>query len=221
MSLLTPLERFTLHPSVSLRAVAERLPFTYTGADFYALCSDAMLKAVTRQSSLVDAKIRALNADPSRQHQPPISTAYFFDHFATQEDLSVMVTEQDFVDAHRELIPSVSAGELAHYERVRAAFEGQKDREKENGTSTARLGLTGRRTASGASAKGKGKAPAGKGKGKAVARDSDDEYDDESDGGNGMHGSAHTAIRDKGKGKEVAAAPFGDGAASGDESLYD
>ncbi|PBP17456.1 Peroxisomal biogenesis factor 6 [Diplocarpon rosae] len=48
--------KFTLHPTLSLPRIASRLPFTYTGADFYALCSDAMLKAVTRQASLVDSK---------------------------------------------------------------------------------------------------------------------------------------------------------------------
>ncbi|KAL2199166.1 hypothetical protein P885DRAFT_31443 [Corynascus similis CBS 632.67] len=255
--------KFTLHPSLSLRAVAERLPFTYTGADFYALCSDAMLKAVTRQASLVDAKIKAINADLAAAQEgglaaaprAPISTAYFFDHFAKPEDLAVMVTEQDFLDAHRELVPSVSAGELAHYERVRATFEGGgKDKDKDAGKDggsvapngvgapvpTARLGLAGapgRRTASGASArsisgKGKGKmvAVSSKGKGKAVALGSGDEFDDEEDeedeeSGQGG-GSGGYAIRDKGKGKEVAppiadASPFGDGAGSGDEGLYD
>ncbi|KAL2022710.1 hypothetical protein VTK56DRAFT_4791 [Thermocarpiscus australiensis] len=230
--------KFTLHPSVSLRAVVERLPFTYTGADFYALCSDAMLKAVTRQASLVDAKIRALNADPNNSTRPPVSTAYFFDHFATPDDVSVVVTEQDFFDAHRELIPSVSAGELAHYERVRAAFEGQRDKdtekEKVGQNGTARLALAARRTASGASAsarsvsgKGKGKATVGvgKGKGKAVALGSDDdEYDDDDESeGEGLNGSGYS-VRDKGKGKEVApaaAAPFGDGVGGGDEDLYD
>ncbi len=237
-----PCSRFTLHPTVSLRAVSERLPFTYTGADFYALCSDAMLKAVTRQASLVDAKIKTLNADPSRA--APLTTASFFDHFATPEDIAVMVTEQDFLDAHRELIPSVSAGELEHYERVRATFEGTKEsaeKEKEkarvNGTSapaaaaaanTARLGLAGRRTASGASARSAGGKGKGKGKGKAVASsaalDSDDEYDD--DGEDGVNGYGSAGVRDKGKGKEVvppiAAAPFGDGVGSGDdEGLYD
>ncbi|OTB18282.1 hypothetical protein K445DRAFT_315079 [Daldinia sp. EC12] len=117
--------KFTLHPSVSLPAVAEHLPFTYTGADFYALCSDAMLKAVTRQASLVDSKIRAINAGREKDGHPLISTANFFDHHATPEDVAVMVTEQDFLDANRELIPSVSAGELAHYEQVRATFENQ------------------------------------------------------------------------------------------------
>ncbi|TPX16895.1 uncharacterized protein E0L32_003457 [Thyridium curvatum] len=141
--------KFTLHPSLSLRSVAEKLPFTYTGADFYALCSDAMLKAVTRQATAVDAKIKQLNAARREQHQhhhhhhhqfgheqqhvsvQEISTAYFFDHFATDKDTAVMVTERDFVEAHAELVPSVSAGELAHYEKVRATFEGGKQQQQQ------------------------------------------------------------------------------------------
>lgn len=92
--------KFVLHPDTSLRRVAEILPFTYTGADLYALCSDAMLKAVTRQASAVDAKIKALP-------DGPVATAYYFDHYATPEDLAVMVTEEDFYAAQRELNGSV------------------------------------------------------------------------------------------------------------------
>ena len=92
--------KFTMHPDMSLRRVAESLPFTYTGADLYALCSDAMLKAITRQASAVDAKIKKLSG-------PPVTTAYFFDHLATDEDIAVMVTEADFFAANRELVGSV------------------------------------------------------------------------------------------------------------------
>ena len=92
--------KFTMHPDTSLRRVAESLPFTYTGADLYALCSDAMLKAITRQASAVDAKIKKLSG-------PPVTTAYFFDHLATAEDIAVMVTEADFFAANRELVGSV------------------------------------------------------------------------------------------------------------------
>ena len=92
--------KFTLHPDLSLRRVANTLPFTYTGADLYALCSDAMLKAITRQASAVDAKIKALP-------DGPVTTAYFFDHYATQEDLAVMVTHEDFLAAQQELTGSV------------------------------------------------------------------------------------------------------------------
>jgi len=118
--------RFTLDPSLSLSRVAETLPFTYTGADLYALCSDAMLKAITRAATAVDAKVAAHNArlPPKSQHQP-ISIAHFFDHYATDEDTDVVVTEEDFAQARRELVPSVSVEELGHYERVRRTFEGQ------------------------------------------------------------------------------------------------
>ena len=92
--------KFTMHPDMSLQRVAESLPFTYTGADLYALCSDAMLKAITRQASAVDAKIKALSG-------PPVTTAYFFDHLATDEDTAVMITKDDFFAANRELVGSV------------------------------------------------------------------------------------------------------------------
>lgn len=92
--------KFTMHPETSLQRIAETLPFTYTGADLYALCSDAMLKAITRQASLVDSKIKALPGGP-------VTTAYFFDHLATDDDTSVMVKEDDFLAAQRELVGSV------------------------------------------------------------------------------------------------------------------
>ncbi|KAI4270197.1 MAG: hypothetical protein LQ337_006827 [Flavoplaca oasis] len=108
--------KFNLHPGLSLARVAESLPFTYTGADLYALCSDAMLKAITRQASAVDAKIKALP-------NGPVTTAYFFDHLATKDDIAVTVSESDFQAASRELVGSVSAKELEHYQRVRQSFE--------------------------------------------------------------------------------------------------
>ena len=49
--------KFKLEPSLDLKAIAEQCPFNYTGADFYALCSDAMLKAMSRVAEAVDARI--------------------------------------------------------------------------------------------------------------------------------------------------------------------
>ncbi|KAI2629022.1 peroxisomal biogenesis factor 6 [Xylaria nigripes] len=219
--------KFTIHPSVSLSAVAQKLPFTYTGADFYALCSDAMLKAVTRQAASVDAKIRALN-EKSPEGTHTISTANFFDHYATPEDITVMVTEKDFLDANRELIPSVSAGELAHYERVRATFEGggekqqqqqqQQQQPQQQQTQHQQRQRQQRRDAdaipeldgsSSTTESGKGKVMY-KGKGKAIAMAGDD---DDGDAGYGSAGG-----RAKGKGKAVP--QFQELTASGDESLY-
>ncbi|KAF4283463.1 peroxisomal assembly protein [Aspergillus fumigatus] len=119
--------KFTLDPEVSLRRVADRLPLTYTGADLYALCSDAMLKAITRKATAVDEKIKQLPGGP-------VSTAYFFDHLATPDDVAVMVTEEDFNRAQSEMVPSVSAKELEHFERIRRQFESDDKKQEPQST---------------------------------------------------------------------------------------
>ena len=137
--------------------MSETLPFTYTGADLYALCSDAMLKAITRQAAQVDEKIKRL---PEQ-----VSTAYFFDHMAKPEDVTVLVTEDDFLAAKDELTSSVSQKELEHYDKVRQTFELIEEKKKE-GESQIGKNVT----------KGKGK-----GKGKSV-----EFYPDTNEHDNGM-----------------------------------
>jgi peroxin-6 len=177
----------------------------------YALCSDAMLKAVTRQSRAVDMKVQEYN----NTHTPTISIAYFFDHLATEEDTAVMVTEEDFVEAHRELVPSVSADELRHYQRVRATFEGTgKKEEEKNGNGAAFTPSNGK----------------GKGKGKARAAIADEEsmviHTENID----INGTGSAGASSKGKGKapvsnhgsknsvDIAEGGFGD--AEQDDDLY-
>lgn len=116
--------RFTLDSLVSLATVAESLPFTYTGADLYALCSDAMLKAITRSAQLVDQRLAAINEKRKANNQSILSVANYFDHHATDADTEVSVTSEDFTRAREEMAPSVSVDELRHYERVRDTFEG-------------------------------------------------------------------------------------------------
>ncbi|KAL4870901.1 hypothetical protein BDV12DRAFT_165448 [Aspergillus spectabilis] len=125
--------KFALAPDVSLGRVSERLPLTYTGADLYALCSDAMLKAITRKATAVDEKIKQLPGGP-------VSTAYFFDHLATPDDVSVLVTEEDFDAAQGELVPSVSAKELEHFERIRQMFESTDEQKQEQAASPQTIG---------------------------------------------------------------------------------
>ena len=116
--------KFHLDPSCSLARVAEKLPFTYTGADLYALCSDAMLKAVMRRAGDIDA--HAKRAD--------CTVAEYFDTHASTSDLEVLVEEQDFEKASRELVGSVSAKELEHYQRVRERFEQPEEDPTINGS---------------------------------------------------------------------------------------
>lgn len=58
MSVMCALTRkFRLHPALSLDEVVAKCPFHFTGADFYALCSDAILIAMSRQAEQVDKMI--------------------------------------------------------------------------------------------------------------------------------------------------------------------
>lgn len=49
--------KFRLDPGLDLNDIAQRCPFNYTGADFYALCSDAMLNAMSRKAEALEQKI--------------------------------------------------------------------------------------------------------------------------------------------------------------------
>ncbi|KAJ4382994.1 peroxisomal assembly protein [Didymella sp. IMI 355093] len=211
--------KFTLHPDLSLARVSQGLPFTYTGADMYALCSDAMLKAITRQARAVDRKVKEYNDS----HDQKITIAYFFDHLATEEDTAVMVTEQDYVDAHKELVPSVSADELRHYDRVRRTFEGAgKQEEKKQIEAPPTMNGTG------SSGKGKGKevAPVDEAEQMVIQMENTQLNGDAKSGADGSTGGKG---KGKGKGKapashaskssiDIAEGGFGD--AGDDEELY-
>ncbi len=49
--------KFRLAPDMDLRKVAEQCSFNLTGADFYALCSDALLNAMTRKAEDLETVI--------------------------------------------------------------------------------------------------------------------------------------------------------------------
>jgi SpoVK/Ycf46/Vps4 family AAA+-type ATPase len=51
---------FRLDPTLSINRLAEKCPLNYTGADFYALCSDALLVAMSRKANEVDKTISTL-----------------------------------------------------------------------------------------------------------------------------------------------------------------
>ncbi|KAJ2223033.1 peroxisomal assembly protein [Coemansia sp. RSA 485] len=119
--------KFNLHPDLDLRVIAEKCPFHYTGADFYALCSDALLKAMLRTVDEVDALIKEWNEDSSREpneeHPVPMTPQYYLDRIAPADVKQVTVTLQDFERALDELIPSVSADELVRYQALRRQFD--------------------------------------------------------------------------------------------------
>ena len=126
-----------------------QLPFTYTGADFYALCTDAMLNGIKRKIAELDAAYGNYSTLDLHRWQkslfsvdhiqkPVLSRCSFFsavEHASRPtltmerylaglptEQLTVQLTLPDFLQAAKQLVPSVSAAELAHYRRVQQSF---------------------------------------------------------------------------------------------------
>lgn len=131
--------KFKLHPDLNLRDIAELCPFNYTGADFYALCSDAMLKAMSRTAQQVEDQIgerdsitssstlnmisAKLNEHPGDNSHPyPLTPQYYLAEMVHPRDIRVQVSKEDFLQALQNLVPSVSHAEMEHYARVQKRF---------------------------------------------------------------------------------------------------
>jgi peroxin-6 len=187
----------------------------------YALCSDAMLKAITRQARAVDKKVKEYNDT----HDQKITIAYFFDHFATEEDTAVMVTEQDYMEAHKELVPSVSADELRHYDRVRRTFEGAGKQGEEKKKQIEAPPPTNGVSAATASGKGKGKAvaPVDEAEELVIRAENVDLNGDAGSGsgsGSGAKGKGKAPVSGHASKNSVDIAEGGFGDAGDDEELY-
>jgi peroxin-6 len=140
--------KFKLDPDLDLGEIADQCPFNYTGADFYALCSDAMLRAMTRVTTAIDSAIDILNQTPLHQRNAtsPIGEAvrwpkvitpqWYLSTLATPSQIDVRVSKRDFEEALEKLVPSVSQSEMEHYERVQKEFKGYaigSQADKQNG----------------------------------------------------------------------------------------
>lgn len=107
-NVLTALTRkFTLAPSCNLMEIAQRCPINLTGADLYALSSDAMALAIKSQ-------IQTLNSLSQDK----------LDQLKREEaNLPVRVEQQHFLTALEQLTPSVSMEELERYKEMATRFQ--------------------------------------------------------------------------------------------------
>jgi len=101
------LNKFTLADDVVLEHLEAKCPPNLTGADFYYLCSSAMMNAIQRHVKLIQ------------------------DHQIIEKDLkSLQVNQVDFEEALQNLRPSVSPQELARYESIKNRLQEPKVGEK-------------------------------------------------------------------------------------------
>ncbi|NXL53313.1 PEX6 factor, partial [Podilymbus podiceps] len=89
--------KFKLDPSVNLTTILENCPAQLTGADIYALCSDAMMCAVKRKVEWIEEGL-------------------------DMESSALILTMEDFLQAAVRLQPSVSELELLRYRLIQQKF---------------------------------------------------------------------------------------------------
>ncbi|XP_041789279.1 peroxisome assembly factor 2 isoform X1 [Chelmon rostratus] len=94
------LRKFQLDSSVDLREVLDRCPAHVTGADLYALCSDAMTAAIKRKIGLIEDGLDS-------------------------EDSPVLLSVEDFSAALENFRPSVSDQELQRYRNIQQRLAAQ------------------------------------------------------------------------------------------------
>ncbi|KFO86892.1 Peroxisome assembly factor 2, partial [Buceros rhinoceros silvestris] len=98
MQVLSAITRkFKLDPSVNLTTILERCPAQLTGADIYALCSDAMMSAVKRKVEWIEEGLDT-------------------------ESSALILTMEDFLQAATRLQLSVSEQELLRYRLIQQKF---------------------------------------------------------------------------------------------------
>lgn len=113
LSVLAALTRkFRLGPGVDLAALAGRCPATFTGADCYALCAQALVQALKRRVAALEARLvlAAASGDEAAAERRRLLAA----------EGSVEVCAEDFEAALASVRPSLSRDELARYDALHA-----------------------------------------------------------------------------------------------------
>ena len=97
--------KMQLSADIDLDKLESSLPLHLTGADFYALCSDAYLSAMKR---CIKDNVFSVNRDGMNNQK------------------GIQIRMCDFDTAAKELIPSVSLGDVLRYKEIRSQIDGER-----------------------------------------------------------------------------------------------
>ena len=105
----------------TLVSLARRVPARFTGADMYALCADAWMRAAKRTVAEMERERGDADADAADDREDARG-----EKRETKSSSTVIVLARDFDDALAELSPSLTDADVAHYARMRENFEGSR-----------------------------------------------------------------------------------------------
>jgi peroxin-6 len=101
--------KFNLSKTLNLESVVSKCPQTFTGADFYALCSLALMTAIKRRVKMEE------DGDESVGDEKVVEEKQ-------EGGNGVCVKQEDFIVALSRVTPSVSEEEIVHYRALREKF---------------------------------------------------------------------------------------------------
>jgi len=108
-----------------VKVLSDRKLTSLTGADFYALCSDAMLTAISRKiKKLEEGQKEASSIDKSESQKIELAkdSINMFESEKKEfekDSIKILVTKDDFVSAAEKLVPSVSQEDLNYYQNFK------------------------------------------------------------------------------------------------------
>ncbi|KAE8879127.1 Peroxisomal biogenesis factor 6 [Phytophthora fragariae] len=116
--------KFTLAEDANLEAVIEHCPTNFTGADFYALSSSALAAALKDRVEALDQQLDVINAEDCYSSSP--MTIRLLLNRLSPEELRVPVSQEHFMTALSQVVPSVSPAEIQHYENLKKQYSSRQ-----------------------------------------------------------------------------------------------
>jgi len=106
----------TQDPVEMARQVVDQLPSNLTGADFSAIASGALRRSLERVCNAAEDELKIRKRSNSQ-----LTLDSLLDEWE-EDRLVPVVTGDDLTEASKDIVPSVSAKQLADYERLRVQF---------------------------------------------------------------------------------------------------
>ncbi|KAL4146052.1 hypothetical protein PRNP1_011925 [Phytophthora ramorum] len=116
--------KFALAEDADLEAIVEHCPTNFTGADFYALSSSALAAALKDRVEALDQQLEEINAEDCYSSSP--MTIRLLLNRLSPEELRVPVSQEHFMSALSQVVPSVSPAEIQHYENLKKQYSSRQ-----------------------------------------------------------------------------------------------
>ena len=126
--------KMNLSPDVDLTALANTMPKTYSGADLYALSTEALMLAMREKvDSLVDSVEQKreeiernegeAEGDSSEEEGDPENAAKGKPKEEESALAAIVVTQAHLLEAKQSAAPSITVGDLARYQAMKEQFD--------------------------------------------------------------------------------------------------